>query len=83
MVQGGDKQPKRIGLAPPYLTLWGHRVPIDIPLLIIGFILTFFTKQTATYLQLQVDLNALKAFGQILLLVGAIFLIFGRIELKR
>jgi hypothetical protein len=82
-VKRGDNQSRKVNLAPPYLNVLGHNIPLDIPLLVIGFILTFYTQQTATFLHLQMNLTDLKTIGQGLLLVGAVFFIFGRIELRR
>jgi hypothetical protein len=80
-VQGGDKKAKRRVLAPRYVNIGGHEVPIDIPLLVAGFILTFLNAQIAN--NLPIDPNSLKVIGELLILVGAIFFIFGRIELKK
>lgn len=82
-MNSGDKKLKTIVLAPPYVTIEGRKIPVDIPLLILGIILTFFHQQVATYLQATPALaNDLLVIGQLSLLVGAVFFIFGRIRLR-
>jgi hypothetical protein len=80
-VQGGEQKPKRIRLVPPYLEVSGHRIPVDILLLAIGFVLFFFNQQIAAYT--STDAFFLKEIGEVVLAVGAVVLIFGRIEFKK
>lgn len=80
-VQGGVNESKRKFMAPTTVEIGGHEIPIDIPLLLVGFILAVWNQQIVSYV--QVDSNILRSFGELLLLAGAVLFIFGRIELKK
>ncbi len=78
-VQRGDNRVER-NLAPPYLTIGNHRIPVDILAFALGLILIAFNQPIAQYVQAKA--SDLTTFGEILLGLGALFFIFGRIELR-
>ncbi len=77
----GDRLDKRDTLPPPYLRAGKHRIPLDILAFVLGLILVFFNQQIAVYLPAKS--SDLLSAGELLLLVGSVFFIFGRIELKK
>jgi hypothetical protein len=79
-VQRGDDQDKRLILAPPYVTIGNHRIPLDVLSFFFGLVLILFNQQIALWVQVRA--SDLMTFGQILLALGAVFFIFWRIKLK-
>jgi len=67
-------------MAPFTVRIGKRQYPVDIPLLVVGLILIFFTQQIATYFQAKA--SELTSVGEVLILIGAVFFIFGRINLK-
>jgi len=64
-------------LARPSLEMGKHRIPLDLPSLILGLILAFFNGQIAPYL--QASPTDVMLLGSIFLLFGLVFFIYGRI----
>jgi hypothetical protein len=79
-VQRGDNSIEQ-KLAPPYLTVGEHRIPLDILAFVIGLVLIFLSQPIAGYAQAKpTDVTTV---GEVLLALGALFFIFGRIEFKK
>jgi hypothetical protein len=83
-VNGGDNGQARRGLAPPYITIRGHRVALDVLSFIIGLILAFFNQQISMDLAkyVQAKPSDVLTLGEALLFIGAVLFIFGRTERK-
>ncbi len=71
---------ERAALARPSLEIGKHRIPLDLPSLIVGLILAFFGSQIAPYL--RANPTDVVLLGSIFLLFGLLFLIYGRIGLR-
>ena len=77
-MNGGDNSDKREIMAPPYLRIGKHRIPLDVLSFILGLFLILLNEQIASYTQFKpTDITTI---GEVLLALGAVFFIFGRIE---